>query len=269
MFWEELTVEAFAASLEKTKGVCVFPIGCLEKHGHHLPLGTDIYIAREITARAAKSEEVMIFPEYPLGIVAEVKHKAGTIALSSQLQFTVLEAIFDEIARNGYKKILIGNGHGGNENFLRYFAQAMLEKEKDYTVYVYDLYRLTPEQEKALCEKYGPPAPGGHADVIESSDMLAIRPDLVHMELADAAEAVYLGRAAWYENAGVFTGINWYASFPHQAAGDPSLATGAYGEDILNYNAENLIAVLKKLKEDDTLPQLFSEFYSSHAHPGT
>ena len=124
MFWEELNVNDFAASIDVTKGVCVFPIGCLEKHGNHLPLGTDIYIARDIAARAAKLEEMMIFPSYPLGVVAEVKHKAGTIAISSQLQFQILEAVFDEISRNGYKKILIANGHGGNTNFLNYFAQA-------------------------------------------------------------------------------------------------------------------------------------------------
>ena len=81
MFWEELNVNDFAASIDVTKGVCVFPIGCLEKHGNHLPLGTDIYIARDIAARAAKLEEMMIFPSYPLGVVAEVKHKAVTIGI--------------------------------------------------------------------------------------------------------------------------------------------------------------------------------------------
>ena len=60
MFWEELNVNDFAASVEKCKKVCIFPIGCLEKHGNHLPLGTDIYIARDVAARAAKLEEVML-----------------------------------------------------------------------------------------------------------------------------------------------------------------------------------------------------------------
>lgn len=74
MFWEEQTVNSFCRSLEKTKGVCIFPIGCIEKHGNHLPLGTDVYTAREIAARAAKIEEVMIFPSWPLGMVSEVRH---------------------------------------------------------------------------------------------------------------------------------------------------------------------------------------------------
>ena len=267
MFWEELNVNGFVEAREKTGGVCLFPIGCLEKHGSHLPLGTDIYIAREIAARAAALEEVVIFPYYPLGIVAEVKHKAGTIAISSQLQFQVMEAIFDEIARNGFKKIIIGNGHGGNNNFLSYFAQAMLEKKKDYTVYVCDLWVLKPEQEKAMLEKYGPTPDGGHADHSETSNIMACRPDLVHMDLLNPDECNSLGRADWYWQHGVYTGINWYASYPHQIAGDPSASTAEYGEDQLIYCAQNVAEIIKKIKEDNTLPELFAEFYAQHGSP--
>lgn len=216
MFWEELNVNGFVEAVEKSCGVCVFPIGCLEKHGNHLPLGTDIYVAREVAARAAQLEDFMIFPSYPLGIVAEVKHKAGTIAISSQLQFQVLEAVFDEIARNGFKKILIANGH---------------------------------------------------ADHTETSQIMAIRPDLVHMDLVKKEESQSMGRANWYWQHGVFTGINWYASYPHQFAGDPTASTAEYGEEMLIYNAQNLAAVVKKLKEDNTLPDLFAEFYSFHDAP--
>ena len=267
MFWEELNVNDFAASVTKCKGVCVFPIGCLEKHGNHLPLGTDIYIARNIAARAAQIEEFMIFPSYPLGVVAEVKHKAGTIAISSQLQFQILEAVFDEISRNGYKKILIANGHGGNTNFLIYFAQAMLEKEKDYMVYVYNAWDLYTEQEQALIEKYGPIPEGGHADHTETSQIMAIHPELTHMELVKPEESQSLGRADWYSQRGVFTGINWYAAYPHQFAGDPSGASAEFGEEMLTYNANNLAEIVKKIKEDDSLPQLINEFYSAHSAP--
>ena len=267
MFWEALTVDGFADSLEQTKGVCILPLGCLEKHGNHLPLGTDIYIAREVCARAARQEEVMIFPFYPIGIVAEVKHKLGTIAVGSQIQFQMLEAICEEISRNGYKKIILGNGHGGNSTFLRYFAQAMGEKKKDFTVYVYEIWHYTREEGQALVDKHGPIAPGGHADIIESSDMLAIAPELVHMERVRPEESVSLGRADWYEEQQVYTGINWYAAYPYQFAGDPTGATAALGEDVLTYNATHLVEVLRKIKNDDTLPDLFQEFYADSADP--
>lgn len=76
MFWEQITVDQFAAARETCGGVCVIPIGCLEKHGNQLPLGTDILTARTAAALAAgKKSEVMIFPYLPFGIVSEVKHK--------------------------------------------------------------------------------------------------------------------------------------------------------------------------------------------------
>lgn len=268
MFWEEMNVNGFYESLEKTKGVCVFPIGCIEKHGNHLPLGTDVYCSREIAARAAKLEEVMIFPSWPLGIVSEVKHKAGTIAVSSQLQFAVLEAIFEEISRNGYKKIVFCSGHGGNTNFLNYFTQACLEKKRDYVVYNASCLRITPQQRTELESRFGPIPHGGHADYNETSSIMAIRPDLTHMELMDPEQSKGLGRSAWYESHGVSTGINWYAEHPEHFAGDPTGASAEYGEALLNCQAQNLAEVLHKIKSDDLIPDLFAEFYAQHETPG-
>lgn len=267
MYWEEVNVNRFKEAVEAVKGVCIFTIGCLEKHGNQLPLGTDILTSREIARRAAELEEVMIFPSWPLGIVAEVKHKAGTIAVSSQLQFQVMEAIFDEISRNGFKKIIIVSGHGGNDYFLNYFAQAMLEKKKDYTVFNCGQVKLNREQDAAMIEKYGPIEKGAHAGFTETSSIMAIRPDLVHMELVKPEESRSLGRADWYNAHGVFTGINWYGSYPYQFAGDPTGSSPEYGEDLLNYKAQNLAEIVRKIKEDDTLPTLFQEFYGFHSDP--
>lgn len=267
MFWEELNVNSFKEAVETTKGVCIFTMGCLEKHGNHLPLGTDIITAREIAKRATAIEDAMIFPSYPLGIVAEVKHKAGTIAISSQLQFTVLEAIFDEISRNGFKKIIIVSGHGGNDYFLNYFAQVMVEKKKDYTVYNCGQIKLNRAQDKAMIEKYGPVEKGAHAGFTETSTIMALRPELMHMDLMDPEQSRSQGRADWYNEHGVYTGINWYASYPYQFAGDPTGSSPEYGEDLTNYKAQNLAEIIKKVKEDDTLPDLFAEFYAQHDDP--
>ena len=268
MFWEEQNVNSFYESLEKTKGVCIFPIGCIEKHGNHLPLGTDVYTSREISARAAKLEEVMIFPSYPLGIVSEVRHKAGTIAVKSQLQFALMEAIFEEISRNGYKKIVLVSGHGGNTNFLNYFTQACLERPRDYVVYNTQALRLTPEQQKALDEKYGPTPPGGHADYNETSSIMAIRPELVHMELMDPDESKGLDRCGWVNSCGVSTGIDWYAVHPYHFAGDPTGASAQYGQELLDFQAQNLAEAIRQIKNDEMIPQLFEEFYGQHDHPG-
>ncbi len=267
MLWEELNVIDFKESLEKTKGVCIFPIGCLEKHGYHLPLGTDIMVAREIAIKAAEIEDAMVFPYYPLGVVAEVKHKAGTVSISSTLQFQVMEAIFDELARNGYNKIIIGNGHGGNANFMSYFTQAMLEKKKDYIVLTHDLWTINAEQKADLEARFGEIPKGGHACYSETSRIMAIRPDLVHPELVVEEESYPTGKADWYWENGVVSGMNWYADYPHQIAGNPKGASAEFGKAEIKYGIENLAKIIKKLKDDNTMFDLLQEFYSKHSNP--
>lgn len=261
MFWEQITVDQFAAAREICGGVCVIPIGCLEKHGNQLPLGTDILTARTAVARAAEKSEVMVFPYLPFGIVSEVKHKLGTIALSSQLQYHMLEELCEEIARNGFHKILFVNGHGGNTNFLRYFSQSRHEHPCDYTVFTYELFRKTPEQEAAFLALNGPVKESGHADIYETSVVMAIAPEQVHMEALRPQDGRSLGRMDAYAKLGAYSGISWYASYPYQMAGDPSDATAQKGELLLNGFVENLAHLFDLLKNSDLPGELQEEFY--------
>jgi creatinine amidohydrolase len=80
---EELTSPEFVKAIELADGVCVIPIGIIEKHGPHLPLGTDLFEAREIAFTAAKKEYAVVFPPYYAGQIFEAKHQPGTIAYSN------------------------------------------------------------------------------------------------------------------------------------------------------------------------------------------
>src|SRR5215470_15301627 len=134
--WEELTAEDFRAAIQQSKSTCLLPFGILEKHGPHLPLGTDLLNVRYAALHAAEQEFAVVFPEYYFGQIFEAKHEPGTVAYSTHLQMELLQETVDEMARNGCKKIIIVNGHGGNENLLPFFAQTQLEKPRDYVVYV-------------------------------------------------------------------------------------------------------------------------------------
>ncbi|MCL1888731.1 MAG: creatininase family protein, partial [Kiritimatiellaeota bacterium] len=70
MNWEKLNIVEFHEAVAKSKGVCLLPMGCLEKHGDHLPLGTDLLCAREVAFRAADIEPAVVFPNYPFGQVS-------------------------------------------------------------------------------------------------------------------------------------------------------------------------------------------------------
>src|SRR5881227_3557987 len=133
---EELTAGDFRSAIQQSQGTCLLPFGILEKHGPHLPLGTDLLNVRYATLHAAEQEYAVVFPEYFVGQIFEAKHEPGTIAYSRDLQLKMLQETTDEMARNGCKKVLIVNGHGGNENLLPYFAQTQLDKPHDYVLYV-------------------------------------------------------------------------------------------------------------------------------------
>src|SRR5258708_24677907 len=113
--WEELTAADFRDAIQLSKGTCLLPFGILEKHGQHLPLGTDLLNVRHASLQATQQEYAVVFPQYYFGQIFEAKHEPGTVAYSMELQLKLLQETTDEIARNGCKKIVIVNGHGGNE----------------------------------------------------------------------------------------------------------------------------------------------------------
>src|ERR1035437_10143753 len=116
--WEELTGPDFIHAIHQSQGVCLLPFGIIEKHGTQLPLGTDLIDVRHASLLAAKQEYAVVFPPYYFGQIAEARHEPGTVSYSAQLQIKLLQATTNEMARNGCKKIVIVNGHGGNESFL-------------------------------------------------------------------------------------------------------------------------------------------------------
>ncbi|MHA2276305.1 MAG: creatininase family protein, partial [Candidatus Kariarchaeaceae archaeon] len=179
--YEELTSPEFIESVIQSDSTCLIPIGVLEKHGPHLPLGTDLIDVREIALRAAEQEYTIVYPEYYFSQIYEAKHQPGTIAYSSQLIMTVLQETCQELARNGLKKIILVNGHGGNNHFLHFFCQAQLESHKNYSVILF-----SPENDPVVSkdiDNLRQTKIGGHAGEIETSMILFHRPDLVHIEL--------------------------------------------------------------------------------------
>src|SRR5215831_19598026 len=107
--WEELTAPDFVQALHQAQGVCVLPFGIIEKHGPHLPLGTDLLDVRFAVMNAVKQEYAVVFPEYYFGQIFEARQQPGTIAYSLATQLTLLQETMNEMDRNGCKKIVIVN----------------------------------------------------------------------------------------------------------------------------------------------------------------
>ena len=99
--WEELTASDFREGIHRSQGTCLLPFGILEKHGPHLPLGTDLLDVRYAALHAAEQEYAVVFPEYYFGQIAEARHEPGTVAYSRDMQLGLLQETTDEMGRNG------------------------------------------------------------------------------------------------------------------------------------------------------------------------
>src|ERR1700761_1294442 len=133
--WEDLTAEDFVKALAQSKQTCTLPFGIIEKHGPAGTLGTDLINVRHTSEMAAEQEDTIPFPAYYFGQIFEARHQPGTLAYSTKLQLELLQETVAEMSRNGCKKIIIVNGHGGNNNLLQFFAQSQLDSPKAYIVY--------------------------------------------------------------------------------------------------------------------------------------
>ena len=257
MRWEELTGDLFPQAVKETEGVCLLPLSCIERHGHHLPLGTDMYIGRELCNRAAELEPAVIFPDFIFTQILEARHMPGTIGIEPELIVRLLENVCQEISRNGLKKIILVNAHGGNDNLIHYFAQIQLASPRDYVVYVAD-YRSVGNSETSPWET----TVDGHAGEIETSAILAIQPDLVRKEtLPTDGEGMPLGRLKELRDLGTDTGIWWYADHPSHYCGDGISATTEKGEHLFTTHAKTLANVIRAIKSDQETKRLQEEFY--------
>ena len=260
--WEELTASAFVQAIHQSQGVCVLPFGILEKHGPHLPIGTDLLDVRYAVMNAVAQEYAVVFPEYYFGQIFEAQQEPGTIAYSLSTQLTLLQETVKEMARNGCKKIVIVNGHGGNNSLLPLFAQSQLATPRDYAVYVFGLPHENVPGRPAMKSD---PKNDQHAGETETSAMLVARPDLVHMDQAQSESGADQHRLNLPE--GVYTGIWWYARFPDHYSGVGSAATKSLGEFDQKEWSRQIAEAIKAIKADSETLRLQNEYFEKTQHP--
>jgi creatinine amidohydrolase len=244
MIWENLREEEFEGAINESKGVCVMPVGCFEKHGQHLPVGTDILEGSYILHKAAEIEPVCVFPDFKFGDVQGLTEHKGAIRLTVELQQALMTKLCSEIARNGFKKILLFNSHGGNHAFLNNFIRSTQHDKKDYIVMkkTFAIGKANPNHMMALINEKGRSVfpeltdsditmlqdyvdnkkYGGHGGFMETSAMLECYPELVRMDRIYADESLNTGKTKFLEDVGLNTSTRfWSRAFPNSYAGHP------------------------------------------------
>ena len=256
MQWEQLTAPEFAEAVQQT-GVCVIAMGVVERHSDHLPLGTDYLVGHRIASLAAEREPAVVFPPFYFGQIYEARCFPGTVTIRPRLLLELTQDVFDEIGRNGFKKIIAYNAHGGNTHFLHFLAQCSLWGEKPYCIYI-PLQSRTPEGE-AEWQAMRETTFGGHAGESETSGVLGTYPELVRQDCVPEEPAVPLHRM---ENLPpTFTGVGWYGDFPNHYAGDARVATKEKGRALVRLRVDFLAKYIAAVKADKVVPALNREFF--------
>jgi creatinine amidohydrolase len=199
-----------------------------------------------------------------MGQIFEAQHQPGTIAYSPELMMQMLDETCKEISRNGIKKIILVNGHGGNNAWLQYFCQIQLATPRDYAVYVITP-SVSPDIQRKIAEMRKTDT-GGHADEVESSSMLAVRSDLVKLERA-VSESGSDQKQMQQIPSSAFAGIRWYSQYPNHYAGDGKDANAALGELSIEGRSQQLAELIKAVKADQATIRLQNEFFRETQAP--
>jgi creatinine amidohydrolase len=237
--------------------VCVLALGVLERHSDHLPLGTDFLNGHKIACLAAEKEQAIVFPPFYFGQINEARCFPGAFTLRPGLLMEFLEGTLDEIGRNGFKKIILYNAHGGNTYLLRFLAQCNLWEDKSYHVYLYT-GQLSPDRQKAW-DNLLETGLHGHACECETSISLANHPELVHMERVPEKPGDPLGRLSHLP--ANFSGIWWYADYPEHYAGDARTASREKGLALRELEVADLAEFIARVKDDTKVAELSNEFF--------
>lgn len=246
--WADLSRAEFEA-LDRGRTVLILPIGATEQHGPHLPVSVDADLVEAVAERALALVDtdlpLLSLPALVYGKSNEHGTIPGTLSLSAETLMHVVRDIGASLARTGFRRLVLFNGHGGNSPVLDIMARD-LRIAHDMHVAVCHWYNFN---EADAFTDSGEQTFGIHAGLVETSAMLALKPGQVKMELArDFTNAA----ADWqqqYHQLGLSAGRGrtaWVIGDLNAegACGDAASATRELGERLLDAAGRNFAAFL-------------------------
>ncbi len=236
-FWQELSHTGLMDALEKTH-VAILPVGAVEAHGSHLPLGTDNILPAYLTDIVAKESNALVLPAIPYGDSWIFKQFEGTISVSPQTLVSYYEDVMNCIFDNGIRYLVVLNGHGGNSAHIESAAKnATISGER--VVIIVNWWRdLAHDARASVLE-----TSEGHAGEDETSEVLHVAPHLVSMECATASRVK--------QEFKVISGQFRMELVPDATFGDPRKATPEKGKTIMEQAAQDLLRLIGRLEKGD------------------
>lgn len=231
----ELAGRTWTEVAESPPTIVLIPVGSLEQHGPHAPLGTDRIIAEEVAKRGVQATaiDVDIGPTIEVGVSEEHRHFAGSLWVSPNVFRAYVEEVASSISSHDIEGIIFVNGHGGNINALDEVA-ATVTRRRSCLVASFTWFA-------ALTDT---PFPMGHGGPLETSALLAIDADLVHEDrLEQAGEKASDRWGDWVGNTNLAVDVDTFSA--NGVVGDPREASQATGERLLTESASALAEVIE------------------------
>ena len=245
MFLGELTWPEFK-ELDRSKLVGVYPIAAFEQHGPHLPFLTDTIETTEIVRRLDERipDQVVCLPTQWLGYSYHHTRFAGSMTATSETHINLIAETVGCLVDAGLDKVLIVNGHGGNKPDLTVALQKIKEKYPHSRVIGASWWEVAGEQIAAIRE--AGPLGWGHAGEMETSVMLAIRPDLVHIDKlrkdGRAPASEYSGKTMQYRRMDEVTDCGVF--------GDATYGTADKGERMMQAVIDCYVEVVSDMQSN-------------------
>jgi creatinine amidohydrolase len=246
MRWEELT-SAEIGALDRARTVVILPLGAVEQHGNHLPLGTDTLLAQAVSlAAAASAGDTVVMPPPWYGFSAHHMRFPGSITLRIETLMAFVEDVVASLVRHNFQRILIVNGHGGNNGLIDVLASTL-----GHTHYgaarIGALTYFTLAREAIAKLRKSKAGGMGHACEFETSMVQHIRPDLVKIDRADTCYPDPGSRYLTTDLLGA-QAIRLYHDFgdlsPTGTLGDPAIASPEAGQAFFAAVAGELAAFI-------------------------
>jgi creatinine amidohydrolase len=248
IIWAEKSYKQLE-NLIKERKVAILPIGSTEQHGPHLPTGTDHIIAWEVARRVAERTGSLLLPLIPIGFSEDHYPKAGTLTLSAETLRQMIRDIARSLSRNGVKHIVLISGHAGHLsqlsdicyelNVTGELGGTLIHNISPFNLIPIEAYTGILEEEVLM-----------HAEELETSLMLLLRPELVDM--AEAVKEIPdfipkgLNTAAFMEGLRILTTSKFLGrDLKHGVCGDPTLASKEKGEKILELWIKALVEAVE------------------------
>jgi len=252
--WTEMTWTDVAAG-DTQRWIAVLPVAAVEQHGPHLPLGVDFYIAQAYIARVLPllpaDLPVTFLPTQPIGQSDEHRAFPGTLSFSARTIIGAYTEVGESIHRCGVCKLVMVTSHGGNLAAMDLVARDLRVRLKMLVV-------------TCAWHRFGYPQGtfermelrhGIHAGDVESSLLLAHRPETVRQERAVAAVPATVKMAEDFKWLSAFrpVGFGWMTQdlHPTGAVGDSTLATAQKGEQALAHGARAFVELLQDVDRFD------------------